>query len=86
MFNRTRRWLFHRRKPAISRGLSAYLSTAWRREVGFDNDLAEDPGMCQPMSSKPTQRLTRVIDAGDTLTIWEDDERTLTMETAAVSV
>lgn len=85
MFKRAWRRLFRRHKPkptmyGISRGLSAYLSTSWRRESVFGQDMADDPGMCTPMASKPTQHITRVID-DQSETLMDDPCETRTMET-----
>lgn len=62
------RWLFHLHthpKPAasgISRGMSAYLSTSWRRDAAFAQDFEDDPMMCDPyMGSRPTVHITRII-------------------------
>lgn len=84
MLKRAWRWLLHRHQPqpipsGVSRGLAAYLATSARRQAVFDLDMADDPAMCAPAISKPTQRITRIIDQGETL--LDDLNETRTMET-----
>lgn len=91
MFQRVRRWLLHRHRPqatisGITRGSSAYLFTTSRRDAAIAQDIADDPAMCEPLISKPTARITRVIDDGETMADWDDESRTWTMETVAVRV
>lgn len=83
------RWLFHRHKqPAtvsgISRGASAYIFTASRRDAAFAQDFEDYPEMCKPALSVPTQHITQVIDQGDTLAGWDDWQATRTMETVVL--
>lgn len=81
--------LFRRSKhqqtvSGISRGASAYLFTAGRRERIFDADIAADPGMCRAAISVPTRHITRWLADDDGPTVADDLSETRTMETVLV--
>ena len=86
------RWLLQRGKhpqQRISAPLSPYtamIAEEWRRRTVFDADMEEDPTMCLPRLGRDTAHITRIIDQGATMPVWDDERRTFTMETARIKV
>lgn len=82
MFNRARRWLFHRHKQPVSPAMASWLVVAGQYSA-IDADIAADPGMCRLTLSKPTAHITRMLEEMDE-TIADDLSETRTMETVLV--